>query len=198
MRVPSPRKEMQILRAAEMLFTSRRFHEVTMEEIAGTAAVGKGTLYRYFADKDALFREVALSGYRQLVERINRIAANGSSFEKQLQQIMKAVMELYRRKRRLFRLIQAEDSRVPSMQAKDRNRWRMEREHLVHALSGWIVRGVKAGRIRSDVPPETIATSLLAILRAAAGPPGRRSLPAPAFNDMTTLFLEGAASRETH
>ncbi len=187
---------MQILRAAETLFTSRRFHEVTMEEIAGTADVGKGTLYRYFADKDALFREVALSGYRQLVERINQIAGNGSSFERQLRQIMKAVMELHRRKRRLFRLIQAEDSRVPSMRGKDRNRWRVEREHLVHALSGWIERGVKAGRIRSDVPPETIAVGLLAILRAGAGPAGRRSLPAPAFNDMVTLFLDGARPGE--
>ena len=45
-----------MLAAAARLFGSQRFHEVRMEDIAAEAAVAKGTLYRYFADKEQLYR----------------------------------------------------------------------------------------------------------------------------------------------
>ena len=38
-------KERRIMEAAERLFTSRRFHEITLEEVAQAAKVGKGTIY---------------------------------------------------------------------------------------------------------------------------------------------------------
>ena len=54
-------KRIAIMRAAERLFHNRRFHEVTLEEVAEAAQVGKGTIYRYFADKDDLFFQVAFT-----------------------------------------------------------------------------------------------------------------------------------------
>ena len=44
-----------ILEAAESLFTSKNYADVTMAEIAETAAVTKGALYHHFASKEALY-----------------------------------------------------------------------------------------------------------------------------------------------
>jgi AcrR family transcriptional regulator len=45
----------KILKVAVRLFATHRFHEARMEDIANAAGVGKGTLYRYFKDKEELY-----------------------------------------------------------------------------------------------------------------------------------------------
>ncbi|MFO0877128.1 MAG: TetR/AcrR family transcriptional regulator [Gemmataceae bacterium] len=55
MRLKSPAQSLKILEAAARLFTTHRFHEARMEDIAALAQVGKGTLYRYFKDKEELY-----------------------------------------------------------------------------------------------------------------------------------------------
>ena len=52
-------KRQQIMQAAERLFLGKRFHEVTTDEVAREAHVGKGTIYRHFKTKDELFFETA-------------------------------------------------------------------------------------------------------------------------------------------
>ena len=47
-----------ILNALEELLPGKRFHEITLDEVARTAGVGKGTIYLYFHDKDELFAEM--------------------------------------------------------------------------------------------------------------------------------------------
>src|SRR5947209_9002043 len=54
-RSKSPQQADKILAAAARLFATHRFHEARMEDIAALAEVGKGTLYRYFEDKDELY-----------------------------------------------------------------------------------------------------------------------------------------------
>ncbi len=47
-----------ILEGLENLLPGRRFHEITLDEVAKAAQVGKGTIYLYFKDKDTLFAEL--------------------------------------------------------------------------------------------------------------------------------------------
>jgi AcrR family transcriptional regulator len=60
-----------ILDAAARLFGVRRFHEVRMEDIAAEAAVGKGTLYRYFSDKEELYLVLVERAAQQLHDRVH-------------------------------------------------------------------------------------------------------------------------------
>jgi TetR/AcrR family transcriptional regulator, repressor of fatR-cypB operon len=47
-------KQEAILEAALVLFTERGFHGTAVPEVAERAGVGAGTIYRYFASKEAL------------------------------------------------------------------------------------------------------------------------------------------------
>jgi AcrR family transcriptional regulator len=52
----------EILDAAERLFFSRRYEEVSMEEIARSVELNKATIYLYFANKEALYAAIVLRG----------------------------------------------------------------------------------------------------------------------------------------
>lgn len=48
----------EILSAALELFSEKGFHEVSMQAIAAQAEFATGTLYNFFASKEALFEEM--------------------------------------------------------------------------------------------------------------------------------------------
>lgn len=59
-RTKSEEKRQEILDAAEAAFGRREFDEVTTDDIAAGAGVGKGTLYRYFPTKEDLYAATLL------------------------------------------------------------------------------------------------------------------------------------------
>ncbi|MDA8210846.1 MAG: TetR/AcrR family transcriptional regulator [Clostridia bacterium] len=60
-----------ILDAAAVVFAKHGFHNAKMEEIAGEAGVGKGTLYEYFSSKQQLFQELFVNGVEKFINQIN-------------------------------------------------------------------------------------------------------------------------------
>src|SRR4051794_9706402 len=79
-RTKTPLQADKMLDAAARLFGSQRFHEVRMEDIAAEAGVGKGTIYRYFDDKEELYLALVARSSRQYVEglREKMHAASGA------------------------------------------------------------------------------------------------------------------------
>ncbi|MCK8516507.1 TetR/AcrR family transcriptional regulator [Methylonatrum kenyense] len=53
---PAAVRESEILEAAASCFAAHGYRGVDVQLIADTAGVGKGTVYRYFVNKEALFR----------------------------------------------------------------------------------------------------------------------------------------------
>ena len=66
-----PSSEMQtrtrILQAAQRLFAAKGFEGTTTRDLAQTAGVAEGTLFRHFANKKAILVEVATSGWVDLL-----------------------------------------------------------------------------------------------------------------------------------
>ena len=79
----------------EKLATSRRFHEITLDKVAKTAKVGKGTLYHYFKDKDELFFQVATSGFEELCELLKRTIPFDTSFTEELLKACKQITKFF-------------------------------------------------------------------------------------------------------
>jgi TetR/AcrR family transcriptional regulator len=58
-----------IIDAAERLFFSRSYEDVSMDDIAREVELNKATLYLYFKNKEALFATIVLRGIRILKEK---------------------------------------------------------------------------------------------------------------------------------
>lgn len=71
-RAHAARNRARVLAAAERLFSERCPSQVTMDEVAEEAGVGKGTLYRRFGDRAGLALAVLDRRERELQERILR------------------------------------------------------------------------------------------------------------------------------
>ena len=71
-RADAARNRARILDAAERLFAERGVGAVTMDEIAGEAGVGKGTLFRRFGDRAGLALALLEEEERRLQEHVLR------------------------------------------------------------------------------------------------------------------------------
>jgi TetR/AcrR family fatty acid metabolism transcriptional regulator len=158
----------EIMQAAERLFTSRRFHEVTLDDVAQGAHVGKGTIYRYFADKDDLFFQTATHGFDELIALLGENVPARAPFPEKLLSACRLISEFFSRRRELFRLMQNEEGRVQWCRGPIRQRWMECRKGLVGAVAEVIRSGVTEEQVRADVPPEVLANFLLGLLRARA------------------------------
>ena len=183
-------KREHIMLAAERLFADRRFHEITLDEVAKAAGVGKGTIYLYFADKDDLFFQVVMSGFAQLCEIVERGRAEGAAFHECLLAVCRQISAFFQRRRQLLRMMQAEDGRLDCQRGAMHERWHAHRQQLVAALGRILADGVSENAVRADVPPEILAAFLLGMLRTRAREvevPDRMPLEA-----VVELFLHGA------
>src|SRR5215211_380375 len=71
-RADAARNRAKVLAAAETLFTERGAANVTMEDIARAAGVGKGTLYRRYPDRASIAVALLDDHERDLQERLLR------------------------------------------------------------------------------------------------------------------------------
>jgi len=156
------------MQAAEKLFTSRRFHEVTLDDVIREAGVGKGTVYRYFKDKEDLFFETAMSGFDELGDALLRTVPADAPFGQQLLSACREISSFFRKRRPLFRMMHSEESRVRWRQGEFRARWRKHREKLDAAVAEILRRGTAEGALREDVCPEVLARLLLGMLRTGS------------------------------
>lgn len=178
------------MRVAEKLFTTRRFHEITLDEVAQQAAVGKGTIYRYFSDKDDLFFQVAIGGFEDLCCLIHHQVEQDLPFGEQLLQVCQRIQSFFAGRRQWFRLMQAEDGRMHWTRGELRERWLAQRGELVSAVARVIESGVQQGAIHSELPPDVLAQYLLGMLRAHAQDMGGGDA-AGGCSGLVKLFLNG-------
>ncbi|MDB9436577.1 TetR/AcrR family transcriptional regulator [Dolichospermum lemmermannii CS-548] len=90
-----PSSEMQtrtrILQAAQRLFAAKGFEGTTTRDLAQTAGVAEGTLFRHFANKKAILVEVATSGWVDiLTDLLTELSEMGSY--KAIDQVMRRRM----------------------------------------------------------------------------------------------------------
>ncbi len=185
-------KRQLIMQAAEQLFATRRFHEITMDDVSSAAGVAKGTLYRYFADKDDLFFQTSTNGFEELCELIARNVPSGAPFADQLLRACVQISGFFDRRHQLMRMMQAEDGRMFQARGPLRARWVQKRKKLVTAVAGIIARGVAEGQVRRDMSAEVLAEILLGLMRMRArdladAPPSMRR-----HEIMIDLFRHGA------
>jgi AcrR family transcriptional regulator len=64
-----------ILQTAAKLFARKPFHEVLMDDVAESVGIAKGTIYRYFPNKEELFVALAMHYLEVLGNEMGQVAA---------------------------------------------------------------------------------------------------------------------------
>jgi TetR/AcrR family fatty acid metabolism transcriptional regulator len=186
-------KKQRIMVAAERLFKTRQFHEITLDEVAKVAEVGKGTLYLYFADKNDLFFQTAVAGFDDMCELLLRDCVTGGPVEQELQQACETICAFFRKRRPLFRMMLAEGDRALGQGGGLRQRWNRHRKKMTQAVAEIISRGAQRHEVRDDIPPKVLAEYFLGMIRTrsheleglSGWPGGKQALVA--------LFVHGLA-----
>lgn len=106
------RRKQDILQAARAVFAQDGFRRATVDQIAQRAEVAKGTIYLYFASKEAILAELVLCALSDLSARLEA-ASNGPSLlhpDEKLRAMAAAYLAFAQRAPDYFRLLTAFDS----------------------------------------------------------------------------------------
>lgn len=95
MRTCDPKRGQQILDAAAQLFAKHRYHEVRMDDIAAHAGVAKGTLYRYYEDKEDLYLALTVYGIHCLYEESKGQIVNPGDPDRKLRDLIARIVRFY-------------------------------------------------------------------------------------------------------
>jgi AcrR family transcriptional regulator len=95
----------RVLEAALGVFSEKGFHVATMDEVAERAGVGKGTLYRHFANKDTLFNELVRQRLEELERKTKAILDGEDDVLTMITKYVRVYFEFFDRNQQLYRLI---------------------------------------------------------------------------------------------
>jgi AcrR family transcriptional regulator len=188
-------KKQRIMEAAVRLFRTREFHEITLDEVATAADVGKGTIYLYFSDKNDLFFQTAVAGFDEMCGRLNAGATNDAPFRDRLLQTCQTISGFFSERRPLFRMILSEGERTLGRGASLRQRWLKRREKMTAIIAEIIARGVESGDVRADLPAEILTEYLLGMLRTRSWELEDQPEALRTLGSVVDLFINGAAGQ---
>jgi AcrR family transcriptional regulator len=150
LRADARRNRDRIVAAAKVWFGTHG-PDAPTEEIARSAGVAAGTLYRHFADREALIRAVAVDNLDHALAEASAAVAEEPSAWDALVRILRQSQEL----RLSFRLLMAYPH-VHEVLKKERDAARA-RQHMIDLLDR-VVRGAQAeGTLRPDVGTGDVA-----------------------------------------
>jgi AcrR family transcriptional regulator len=161
MQRPNPKKRLQILAAAARLFAARPYHEVTLDAVAALAKVGKGTLYVYFSNKEALYAALLEDGFERLVADLEpQLATKGLAARDGLGLVIDALLQHAERFPHLFHLMRTGEQLPCADRLAD------HRARLMKLVEDILRRGIQRGELR-DSHPHLTAAYLPSLVRAA-------------------------------
>jgi AcrR family transcriptional regulator len=142
-RVKTQTKELAILAAAARVFAGRPFDEVLIDTIAADAGIGKGTIYRYFETKEALYFATVLHVIETLAAELDARTRDEASGKRRLEAIATLILDRYWDHRYLLPYFQR-DERFPMLEAEFAKR----REPILKVVQGAVLAGIEAREFR--------------------------------------------------
>lgn len=106
--VPMNKTKRAIFEAAIKVFSESGYDGATMDDIAASAGVAKGTLYYHFKSKEEIFKFIIDEGSNVVREELQSALAKETSTKLKLRILCKVQLELVYKNRDLFKVIMSQ------------------------------------------------------------------------------------------
>jgi AcrR family transcriptional regulator len=138
-----------ILEAALDEFSARGFAAARLEDVAKRAGVAKGTIYLYFADKEALFQELVRFQIGPVMSAFETVLASPLPLKSLIDQAIEIfTREVFgTRRKQVMRLIISEGPRFPAIAEFY---YREVLGRLLKALRAYLRRAFERGELADD------------------------------------------------
>jgi AcrR family transcriptional regulator len=191
-RCKSPLQADKILAAAARLFATHRFHEARMEDIAAVAEVGKGTLYRYFKDKEELYLALLERAAEAILAKLHAAMQQSGSHREKLVAVVSSLIGYFDEQPHLLDVIQhAEAMQKPGQELP----WQKTRSQTFAMVRDLFESARREGDFHI-CDPDTAALVLLGGLRGVYRF-GMHPRPADLAERIVAGFLDGFARQTT-
>jgi len=177
----------KILSAAMQLFGEKGFADVLIDEVAAHARVGKGSIYREFGSKEALYAAALIEGFRQLRGRIRIALRQERSIADGLSAIVRQVTEYFWDHQEFFTLLR-DPTALPPSQLRH---FRRERARLSLLISQILRAGAANGLFRADLDSRLVAEAILGMIRGIRRHRTAEVTPDDAVETVMAMFLRG-------
>jgi AcrR family transcriptional regulator len=191
-------KRQKILHAAGPVLQRLGIGETTIEAIAKEAGVDRATIYYYFEDKQAIFREAIHGGLAEMVAALEEIAASGDAPDVRLRRSIHAVMENYERHYPQLYIF-FKDGGSSAIIDNELNKELIASGRRYEDLVEAVVRdGITAGIIAVALPPKVFAKLVVGMLNWTAWwfVPGHAMTAYDIAEGMADVVLNGALVQE--
>jgi AcrR family transcriptional regulator len=161
------RQRQEILAAALDLFSQKGYHNVSMQEIAEKSEFAIGTLYKFFQNKEELYKALVLELCDEFEDSIMRAIEQPQEEAEKLRSYVRAKTEVFRRNLPFIRLYLAE-SRGASFNLKAglddeiRQRYYIS----VESIAAIFASGIKNQRFKKIADPYYLAVALSSVIDA--------------------------------
>lgn len=189
------RREEDILQAALRLFDRDSWQDVTIEQIAQEAEIGKGTVYLHFPSKEEIYAQLHAEFGRKLVAQLRAIDPS-LSVEEQLGQMIRVVFDHHLEApsyRRVFHYCERGDFRRGLAPSTQRELERIDGE-FGQVVDRLLQRGVREGVFADRPLPvllfaahSTVVGALHSIESGCLG----ETLPSDYVEELTRFVLGG-------
>ncbi len=153
----SPPGKLKIAGAMRSLLENRTFESITIAEIAATAGVTEGLIYKYFKDRRDILHHVLKEHYQQFLVQIERDLQGIDGALNKLRKIIWSSIERYANHRVFARIILLE---VRNSEAYFQSEAYGLVQQFNRIIIGIINEGIADGEIKDTLPPAYIRNAI--------------------------------------
>jgi AcrR family transcriptional regulator len=146
------RRREEILAAATRLFAATGYRTGDVQVLADRLGVGKGTVYRYFPSKEALFFAAVDAGMQALVACVNAASADETDPIEHMKKTIRAYLGFFDRNPDLVELLIIERA---EFRDRDQGTYFVYKDRQQAERRAFVEHAMQAGVIRK-MPPERI------------------------------------------
>ena len=161
------RQRQDMLDAALELFSQNGYHNVSMNEIAEKAEFAVGTLYKFFSNKEDLYKSLMLENSERFHSVLTKALNQGDDEVTKLRDYVRAKGEVFMENASVVRLYHAETRGLSfNVKAGFDVRIRQQYDQLQLELAAVFAQGMQKGIFRKIAEPFHLAVALNSIVNS--------------------------------